>query len=141
MTDTVFSAEDAADVGRREAFGVRQLAAALSSCPNNVSVPMFPICPMTGHATRFDPANRATECSPAGCGQECPRSCTRWKRQRCRERGRPRPHQSDNRSYDLFRSCKSCARTFTGWGRARMPALLHAVEKATVSGARPSSAA
>ncbi len=29
---------DAVGVGRREAFGVRQLAAALSSCPNNVSV-------------------------------------------------------------------------------------------------------
>ncbi|NLH73195.1 MAG: hypothetical protein GX456_09100 [Verrucomicrobia bacterium] len=28
-------------VGRREAFGVRQLAAALSSCPNTVSVPIF----------------------------------------------------------------------------------------------------
>ncbi|NLH75380.1 MAG: hypothetical protein GX456_20230 [Verrucomicrobia bacterium] len=27
-------------VGRREAFGVRQLAAALSSCPNTVSVPI-----------------------------------------------------------------------------------------------------
>ncbi|NLH72241.1 MAG: hypothetical protein GX456_04235 [Verrucomicrobia bacterium] len=27
-------------VGRREAFGVRQLAAALVSCPNNVSVPI-----------------------------------------------------------------------------------------------------
>ncbi|HOK76187.1 MAG TPA: hypothetical protein PLW35_00525 [Verrucomicrobiota bacterium] len=27
-------------VGRREAFGVRQLAAALSLCPNNVSVPI-----------------------------------------------------------------------------------------------------
>ncbi|NLH71577.1 MAG: hypothetical protein GX456_00825 [Verrucomicrobia bacterium] len=27
-------------VGRREAFGVRQLAAALFSCPNNVSVPI-----------------------------------------------------------------------------------------------------
>ncbi|NLH71610.1 MAG: hypothetical protein GX456_00990 [Verrucomicrobia bacterium] len=27
-------------VGRREAFGVRQLAAALFPCPNNVSVPI-----------------------------------------------------------------------------------------------------
>ncbi|NLH74999.1 MAG: hypothetical protein GX456_18280 [Verrucomicrobia bacterium] len=27
-------------IGRREALGVRQLAAALSSCPNNVSVPI-----------------------------------------------------------------------------------------------------
>ncbi|NLH75165.1 MAG: hypothetical protein GX456_19130 [Verrucomicrobia bacterium] len=30
---------DAAGVGRREAFGVRQLAAALLLCTNNVSVP------------------------------------------------------------------------------------------------------
>ncbi|HOK77770.1 MAG TPA: hypothetical protein PLW35_08625, partial [Verrucomicrobiota bacterium] len=29
-------------IGRREAFGVRQLAAALSSFPNNVSVPIWP---------------------------------------------------------------------------------------------------
>ncbi|NLH75040.1 MAG: hypothetical protein GX456_18490 [Verrucomicrobia bacterium] len=32
------TAADSVGVGRREAFGVRQLAAALSSCPNNVSV-------------------------------------------------------------------------------------------------------
>ncbi|NLH73674.1 MAG: hypothetical protein GX456_11525 [Verrucomicrobia bacterium] len=51
-----------------------------------------------------------------------------------RERGPPRPHQSDDRSYDPFRSCKSCARTFTGWGRARMPALLPALEKPTAVG-------
>ncbi|NLH75042.1 MAG: hypothetical protein GX456_18500, partial [Verrucomicrobia bacterium] len=50
------------------------------------------------------------------------------------ERGRPRPHQRDNQPYDLFRSCKSCARMFTGWVRARMPALLHALEKATTVG-------
>ncbi|NLH73141.1 MAG: hypothetical protein GX456_08830 [Verrucomicrobia bacterium] len=31
------AAADAVGVGRREAFGVRQLAAALFSCPNNVS--------------------------------------------------------------------------------------------------------
>ncbi len=78
--------------------------------------PIFPISPMTGHATCFDPANRATEHTPVGCGEECPRSCTRWKKQRRRERGRPRPHQPDNRSYDPFRSCKSCARTFSDWG-------------------------
>ncbi|NLH74508.1 MAG: hypothetical protein GX456_15775 [Verrucomicrobia bacterium] len=29
-------------VSRREAFGVRQLAAALSLCPNNVPVPILP---------------------------------------------------------------------------------------------------
>ncbi len=39
--------------------------------------PIFPISPMTGHATRFDPANRATEHTPVGCGEESPRSCRR----------------------------------------------------------------
>ncbi|NLH71977.1 MAG: hypothetical protein GX456_02865 [Verrucomicrobia bacterium] len=34
------AAADGADVARREAFGVRQLAAAFSLCPNNVSVPI-----------------------------------------------------------------------------------------------------
>jgi len=113
------AAADAVGVGRREAFGVRQLAAALSLRPSNVSVPisMFPISPMTGHAARFDPANRATEHTPVGCGEESPRSCRRvTKNTDGRERCRPRPHQPDNRSYNPFRSCKSCARTFTGWG-------------------------
>ncbi|NLH73275.1 MAG: hypothetical protein GX456_09500, partial [Verrucomicrobia bacterium] len=46
---------DAVGVGRREAFGVRQLAAALSLCPNNVSVPIWPhsippLIPMVFHA-------------------------------------------------------------------------------------------
>ncbi|NLH73573.1 MAG: hypothetical protein GX456_11015 [Verrucomicrobia bacterium] len=36
---------------------------------------------------------------------------TRWKQQRRRERGLPRPHQSDDRSYDRFQSRKSGART------------------------------
>ncbi|NLH71881.1 MAG: hypothetical protein GX456_02370 [Verrucomicrobia bacterium] len=97
------AAVDAVGVGRREAFGVRQLAAALVSCTNNVSVPMFPISPMTGHAPRFDPANRASEHTPVGCGEESPRSCRRvgentgaW------ERGRPRPHQPDGRSHTSF---------------------------------------
>ncbi|NLH71996.1 MAG: hypothetical protein GX456_02960 [Verrucomicrobia bacterium] len=40
-----------------------------------------------------------------------------------RERGRPRPHQPDDRSYDPFRSRKSDDRTWTCWVRARMPAL------------------
>ncbi|NLH71948.1 MAG: hypothetical protein GX456_02720, partial [Verrucomicrobia bacterium] len=107
-------------VGRREAFGVRQLAAALSSCPNNVPVPIspiFPISPITDHATRFDPANRATEHTPAGCGEESPRSCQRVRiNTGGRERGRPRPHQPDDRPYDPFGSRKCGARTFTGWG-------------------------
>ncbi|NLH72292.1 MAG: hypothetical protein GX456_04495, partial [Verrucomicrobia bacterium] len=41
--------------GGREALGVRQLAAALFSCPNNVSVPIWPhsispLIPMVSHA-------------------------------------------------------------------------------------------
>ncbi|NLH71643.1 MAG: hypothetical protein GX456_01155 [Verrucomicrobia bacterium] len=106
-------------VGRREALGVRQLAAALSLRPNNVSVPMFPISPMTGHTTRFDPANRATEHTPVGCGEESPRSCRRvGGNTDSRERGRPRPHQRYDQPYDPFRSRKCGARTFTGWGCA-----------------------
>jgi len=92
--------------------------------------PIFPISQMTGHATLFDPANRATEHTPVGCGEESPRSCRRLRRNTdSRERGRPRPHQPDDRPYDPFGSRKCGARTFTGWGRARMPALLPALEK------------
>ncbi|NLH74191.1 MAG: hypothetical protein GX456_14140 [Verrucomicrobia bacterium] len=47
---------------------------------------------MTDRRTRFDYANLTTEHAPAGGGEESPRSCTRWKRQWRRERGRPRPH-------------------------------------------------
>ncbi len=136
------------------------------------------INPMTDRTTGFGHANRTTEHSPAGGGQECPRSCTRWKKQRrsgarpspaastrrpivrpvsgtqigrpnihrldaaknrraparggksngARERGWPRPHQPDDRSYDRFRSHESDDRTFTGWGWARMPALLQGAE-------------
>ncbi|NLH74203.1 MAG: hypothetical protein GX456_14200 [Verrucomicrobia bacterium] len=39
------TAVDAVGGGRREAFGVRQLAAALFLCSTNVSVPMWPRCP------------------------------------------------------------------------------------------------
>jgi len=95
---------------------------------------VFPISRMTGHATRFDPANRATEHAPAGGGQECPRSCTRWKRQR---RSGARPSSAAPIRWPivhLFQSGKSVARSLTGWGRARMPALLHALEKATAVG-------
>ncbi len=81
------AAGDAVGVGRREALGVRQLAAALCFCPKNVSVPISHI-----------------------------------------------PHQSDDRSYDPFRSSKPDDRTYTGWGRARMPALLYALEKPTTVG-------
>ncbi|NLH73835.1 MAG: hypothetical protein GX456_12340 [Verrucomicrobia bacterium] len=79
--------------------------------------PIFPISPMTGHATRFDPANRTTEHTPVGCGEESPRSCLRVRRNTDgRERGRPRPHQRDDQPYDPFGSRKCGARTFTGWG-------------------------
>ncbi len=40
------------------------------------------------------------------------------------EHGRPRPHQPDDRFYDPLRSRKSYDRTFTGWVRPRMAALL-----------------
>jgi len=63
-------------------FGVRQLAAALFLCPNNVPVPISHI-----------------------------------------------PHQPYDRSCDPFRSRKSGHRTFTGWVRRRIAALLHALEK------------
>ncbi|NLH72963.1 MAG: hypothetical protein GX456_07910 [Verrucomicrobia bacterium] len=106
------TAADAAGGGRREALGVRQLAGALLLCQTACLSPYRHPLP------------------------------TRWGKQRPRERGRPRLHQPDDRSYDPFRSCKSCARMFTGWGRARMPALLPARwKKHRRSGARPSSAA
>jgi len=49
-------------------------------------------------------------------GLFCPRPCTRRKKQRRRERGRPQPHQRDDRPYDPLGPRKSGARTFTGWG-------------------------
>ncbi|NLH71990.1 MAG: hypothetical protein GX456_02930 [Verrucomicrobia bacterium] len=58
--------------------------------------------PTTDRMTCFDHANPDPEHSRVGCGQECPRSCTRWKQQRRWEHGRPRPHRADDRSYDLF---------------------------------------
>ncbi|NLH73697.1 MAG: hypothetical protein GX456_11645 [Verrucomicrobia bacterium] len=75
------TAEDVVGVGRHEALGVRQLAAALSSCPNTVSVPISHI---------------------------------------------PHHHQPDDRSCDAFRSHKSGHRTYTGWVRRRIAALLPA---------------
>ncbi|NLH74951.1 MAG: hypothetical protein GX456_18035 [Verrucomicrobia bacterium] len=92
-------------VGRREAFGVRQLAAALFLPTDNVPVPIshIPHQPMTGHATLFDPANRATEHTPVGCGEESSRSCRPvGGNTDGRERGRPRPHQPDGRSCTCF---------------------------------------
>ena len=69
----------------------------------------------TDPTTCFDHANPEPECSPAGGGQECPRSCRRVRRNTDgRERGRPRPHQRDDRPYDPFGSRKCGARTFTG---------------------------
>ncbi|NLH74089.1 MAG: hypothetical protein GX456_13615 [Verrucomicrobia bacterium] len=40
-----------------------------------------------------------------------------------------------------FRSREPGGRSFTGWGRRRIAALLHALEKAIAPGARPSPAA
>ncbi|NLH71496.1 MAG: hypothetical protein GX456_00415 [Verrucomicrobia bacterium] len=56
--------------------------------------------------TSFDHPNPVAGRLPVGCVEESPRSCTRWKKQRPRERGRPRPHQPEDRSYDRFRSRK-----------------------------------
>jgi len=70
----------------------------------------------TDPTTCLDHANAAPEHSPAGGGQECPRSCTRWKKQRPRERGRPRPHQSGAPTSHQFRSSQSAAPTLTRWG-------------------------
>ncbi len=47
----------------------------------------------------------------------------RSKKQWRQERGRPRPHQPDDRSYDPFRSRKSGARFLTDWVRRRIAAL------------------
>ncbi|NLH74535.1 MAG: hypothetical protein GX456_15915 [Verrucomicrobia bacterium] len=74
------------------------------------------IKPTPDRTTGFNHANPAPERPPVGCGQECPRSCRRWRKQRRRERGRPRPHQPDARSYDWFQSRKSGATSrSTGW--------------------------
>ncbi|NLH71736.1 MAG: hypothetical protein GX456_01625 [Verrucomicrobia bacterium] len=73
------TAVDAVGVGSREAFGVRQLAAALFGFTNSVPVPISHI-----------------------------------------------PHQPDDRSCDAFPSPKSDHRTYTGWARRRIAALLPA---------------
>ncbi|NLH72748.1 MAG: hypothetical protein GX456_06820, partial [Verrucomicrobia bacterium] len=71
----------------------------------------------TDPTTSFDHADPAPEHSPVGCGEESPRSCRRVRTNTDgRERGRPRPHQRDDRPYAPFRSGKCGARTFTGWG-------------------------
>ena len=62
---------DAVGVGEREAFGVRQLAAALSLRPNNVPVPIWPhwivpLIPIASHAPprmeRTLPGAKRLEC-------------------------------------------------------------------------------
>ncbi|NLH73000.1 MAG: hypothetical protein GX456_08100 [Verrucomicrobia bacterium] len=69
---------------------------------------------MTDRKTWFNHANPVPEHSPVGCGEESPRSCTRWKPQR-RSGARPsRPHQPDDRSYNPFQSHKPDTRMFTG---------------------------
>ncbi|NLH71725.1 MAG: hypothetical protein GX456_01570, partial [Verrucomicrobia bacterium] len=69
-----------------------------------------------------------------GAGKNARAPTARSKKQRRQERGRPRPHQSDDQPYDPFRSCKSCARMFTGWGWARMPALPQRVRNSNGTG-------
>ncbi|MDH7503878.1 MAG: hypothetical protein QHJ82_14370, partial [Verrucomicrobiota bacterium] len=60
---------DAVGVGRREAFGVRQLAAALFFCPNNVPVPISHSPPrfreQTHSCTRWDQYDNRTLISVA----------------------------------------------------------------------------
>jgi len=64
-------------------------------------------------------------------GLNRPRSCTRWKRQSRQERGRPRPHQPDNRSCTCFNQTnptpehspvgcgEESPRSHTRWNRQR----------------------
>ncbi|NLH74105.1 MAG: hypothetical protein GX456_13695 [Verrucomicrobia bacterium] len=58
--------------------------------------------PDTRSYTRFVHSNPAPERSPAGCGQECPRSCTRWSKQRLGSAAVPGRIQPDDRSYTCF---------------------------------------
>ncbi|NLH74125.1 MAG: hypothetical protein GX456_13795 [Verrucomicrobia bacterium] len=57
----------------------------------------------TDLTTRFDYANPARDYSPAGGGQEWPRSCKASEKPNgSQERGRPRPHQRDGRPCTCF---------------------------------------
>ncbi|NLH75244.1 MAG: hypothetical protein GX456_19535 [Verrucomicrobia bacterium] len=138
------AAADALGVGRRETFGCGSLLPlcfyARTTCLS--PYPVFPISPMTGHATRFDPTNRATEHTPVGCGEESPRSCRRVRRNTdgC-ERGRPRPHQPDARSYTGFVHANPTPERSPAGGGQECPRSCSAFEKAVAPGARPSSAA
>jgi len=128
---------DAPGVGKREAFGVRRLAAALFLCPNNVPVLISHI-PHQPDDRSYDPFRSRKSGPPnihrLGAGKNARAPARGGKNTDGRERGRPRPHQRDNRSYDLFQFRRSGHRTYTGWGRARMPALLHAVEQTPAVG-------
>ncbi|NLH74009.1 MAG: hypothetical protein GX456_13215 [Verrucomicrobia bacterium] len=99
------------------------------------------INPMTELTTRFDHANRTTEHPPAGGGEESPRSCTRWKRQRRWERGRPRPHQPDDRSYTRFDYAHPAPDYSPAVGGQEWPRSCTRWKRQWRSGARPSPAA
>ncbi|NLH73519.1 MAG: hypothetical protein GX456_10745, partial [Verrucomicrobia bacterium] len=47
--------------------------------------------------------------------------CTRWKRQRRWERGRPRPHQPDDRSYTRFDYANPAPDYSPAWGGQEWP--------------------
>ncbi|HOK77000.1 MAG TPA: hypothetical protein PLW35_04670 [Verrucomicrobiota bacterium] len=115
-------------VGRREAFGVRRLAAALFFCTNSVPVPIMA------------PFDRAAD--PNGFSRAAAGAVSVGRREALGVRQLAAalffctnnvsvpishiPHQSDDRSYDPFRSRKSGHRTYTGWVRRRIAALLPA---------------
>ncbi|NLH71674.1 MAG: hypothetical protein GX456_01315 [Verrucomicrobia bacterium] len=55
-------------------------------------------------------------CDRLGAGKNARAPARAGKGNGARERGRPRPHQPEDRGYDPFRSRKCGVRTFTGWG-------------------------
>ncbi|HOK77656.1 MAG TPA: hypothetical protein PLW35_08040 [Verrucomicrobiota bacterium] len=62
---------DAVGVGRREAFGVRQLAAALFLCPNNVPVPIRGVPPQTSAAADWSKGQFAGHAELRGQNPNC----------------------------------------------------------------------
>ncbi len=96
---------------------------------------------MTDRTTRFDYANPASDHSPAGGGQEWPRSCTRWKRQRLGSAavlGRINT-TTDPAPVSITQILRPTIHRLGAGKNARAPA--GAFEKTPASGARPSSAA
>ncbi|NLH72585.1 MAG: hypothetical protein GX456_05985 [Verrucomicrobia bacterium] len=143
-------------VGRREALGVRQLAAALFFCTNSVPVPIWPhwiapLIPMVSHALpRMQWAlvgAKRLECGSllplSFCAQTtCPEPDRHGVQNNVAVPISHIPHQPDDRSCDAFGFRKSDRRTYTGWVRRRIAALLPTLwRKHRRSGARPSSAA